>query len=173
MEIKAQLRHLHIAPRKVRAVSGLIRGMNAQDAERELAHLIKRSSDPMRKLLRSAIANATHNFHLDGTGLWIKEIRVDPGPVSRRFRPRAFGRAAPIRRRTSHVILTLEAKGAVLRSGARKGDAPIVREATREDMRRDADLGRPGKPGDREGDAKPRKTKAVSLARRIFQRKAI
>src|SRR3989338_9545791 len=110
MEIKAQLLHLHIAQRKVRAVAGLIRGMGATDAERELAHLIKRSSDPLRKLLRSALANATHNFHLDEAGIRVKEIRIDPGPVSRRFRPRAFGRAAPIRRRTSHVILILEAK---------------------------------------------------------------
>lgn len=173
MEIKAQLRHLHIAPRKVRAVSGLISGMNVQDAERELAHLVKRSSDPMRKLLRSAIANAMHNFHLDGTELRIKEIRVDPGPVSRRFRPRAFGRAAPIRRRTSHVILTLEAKGVVAaRPQKERGDAPVIREATREDIRRDADATRAGKQGDRE-EVKPRKTKSISLARRIFQRKAI
>ena len=81
MEIKAQLRHLHIAPRKVRAVAGLIRGMGATDAERELAHLIKRSSDPLRKLLRSALANATHNFHLDEAGIRVKEIRIDPGPA--------------------------------------------------------------------------------------------
>lgn len=173
MEIKAQLRHLHIAPRKVRAVSGLIRGMSALDAERELAHLIKRSSDPMRKLLRSAIANATHNFHLDGTGLWIKELRVDPGPVSRRFRPRAFGRAAPIRRRTSHVILILEAKGSTVRQARRPGEAPVVREATREDMRRDAGASRADKSGDRETETKIRKAKPASLARRIFQRKVI
>lgn len=172
MEIKAQLRHLHIAPRKVRAVSGLIRGMSALDAERELAYLIKRSSDPMRKLLRSAIANATHNFHLDGTGLWIKEIRVDPGPVSRRLRPRAFGRAAPIRRRTSHVILILASAGGDARQTRRLGDAPVVREATREDMRRDADTARAGA-GARATETKPRKTKLVSLARRIFQRKVI
>ncbi|OHA02982.1 MAG: 50S ribosomal protein L22 [Candidatus Sungbacteria bacterium RIFCSPHIGHO2_02_FULL_52_23] len=173
MEIKAQLRHLHIAPRKVRAVAGLIRGMGATDAERELAHLIKRSSDPLRKLLRSALANATHNFHLDEAGIRVKEIRIDPGPVSRRFRPRAFGRAAPIRRRTSHVILILEAKGIAPRPRTRMGVRPIVREATHEDMRRDADDTHGDKSGDREAETSPRKAKPVSLARRVFQRKVI
>lgn len=173
MEIKAQLRHLHIAPRKVRAVAGLIRGMGAVQAERELAHRIKRSSDPLRKLLRSALANAAHNFHLDEAGIRIKEIRIDPGPVSRRFRPRAFGRAAPIRRRTSHVVLILEARGVAETPHTRKGEAPVVREAKREDMRRDADVPRADKTGDREAEAKPRKAKPVSLARRVFQRKAI
>ena len=98
---------------------------------------------------------------------------MDPGPVSQRFRPRAFGRAAPIRRRTSHVILVLEAKGAVARPYARKGDVPVVREATREDMRRGADAARAAKPGGREGEVKIRKTKPISFVRRIFQRKVI
>jgi len=127
----------------------------------------------MRKLLRSAIANAIHNFHLNGAGLWIKEIRVDPGPVARRLRPRAFGRAAPIRRRTSHVILILEAKGAVARPRTETRDAPVVRDATREDMRRDADAARSDRSAVRETEVKLRKIGPASLARRIFRRKVI
>lgn len=170
MEIKAQLRHLHIAPRKVRTAAHLIKGMRVEDAERELAHLIKRSSDPLRKLLRSAVTNAGHNFHADISTLLVKDIRVNAGPVSKRFRPRAFGRAAPIRRRTSHVLLILEAKGAIA-SASIKERTPVVREATREDLRQDESIPRErGEKPDIGRQAKPKESKFI---RRIFQRKAI
>ncbi|MFY9463275.1 MAG: 50S ribosomal protein L22, partial [Candidatus Sungiibacteriota bacterium] len=136
MEIKATLRHLHIAPRKVRLAGDLIKGMTVENAERELGGLVKRASDPLYKLLQSAIANAKHNFLVSGKAMTIKDVRVNPGPVSKRFRPRAFGRAAPIRRRTSHVSLILEiGENVVVRT--REG-APMVREATLEDLRQDA-----------------------------------
>lgn len=168
MEIKAYLRHLHIAPRKVRAVSHLIKGMSVTRAERELTHRVRRASDPLRKLLRSAIANAMHDFHLDESGLWVKEMRVDPGPVTTRFRPRAFGRAAPIRRRTSHVSLVLETKAsAVARADE---EAPVLREATREDLRQIPV--RPEKT-DTSDKTKPWKAKSPPFIRRMFQRKAI
>ena len=170
MEIKAELRHLHIAPRKVRTTAHLVKGMRVEDAERELAHRIKRSSDPLRKLLQSAITNARHNFHADASTLLVKDIRVNAGPVSKRFRPRAFGRAAPIRRRTSHVLLILEAKGAIAASPVKERTS-VVREATREDLRQDEGVSRErGEKSDMGRQSKPKESKFI---RRIFQRKAI
>lgn len=61
----------------------------------------------MLKLLQSAMANAEHNFKLDPGKLWIKHLTVDGGMVIKRYRPRAYGRAGTIRKRTSHVILIL------------------------------------------------------------------
>jgi len=107
MEVIAKLKSLRIAPRKVRLVVGLIRRMPAEAAEKQLVFLNKASSLPVLKLLRSAIANAEHNFKLDKQSLWVKAITVDGGMTIKRFRPRAHGSAAPIRKRTSHVTLIL------------------------------------------------------------------
>ena len=103
VEIKAQLNHLRISPRKVRLVADVIRDMDVKRAELELQHRLKRSAEPLLKLLRSAVSNAKHDFQLSEDQLYIKKILVNPGPVFKRFRARAFGRAAPVRRRTSHV----------------------------------------------------------------------
>ncbi len=107
MEVIAKLNSLRIAPRKVRLVAGLIRRLPIDVAEKQLVFLNKASSLPVLKLLRSAIANAEHNFKLDKQGLWVKTITVDGGMTIKRFRPRAHGSAAPIRKRTSHVTLIL------------------------------------------------------------------
>ncbi len=107
MEVIAKLKSLRIAPRKVRLVAGLIRRMPAEAAEKQLVFLNKASSLPVLKLLRSAMANAEHNFKLDKQSLWVKTITVDGGMTIKRFRPRAHGSAAPIRKRTSHVTLIL------------------------------------------------------------------
>ncbi len=169
MEIKAQLRHLHIAPRKVRLAAHLIKGMSVEDAQRELGSRVKRASDPLHKLLRSAVANAKHNFLVGDAALTIKDMRVNPGSVTKRFRPRAFGRAAPIRRRTSHVVLILETEGAG--SGRRSATAPVVREATREDLRDTVTPRERG--GDTGTQGSQSKPKQGAFMRRMFQRKAI
>ena len=170
MEIKAQLRHLHIAPRKARLVGDLIKGMSVERAEEQLAGLVKRAGDPLYKLLQSAVANAKHNFLVGSEEMTIKDVRVNPGPVSKRFRPRAFGRAAPIRRRTSHVSITLETGGAA--SVRTRAGAPMVREATREDLRETSDARRGARPEVREA-ARLQKPKVSGVIRRVFQRKAI
>lgn len=110
MEIKAHLRYLHIAPRKVRVVANVIKGKSAGEAEVCLKFLKKRASETLLKLLKSAIANARNNFHIERERLIVKSIRVDQGPVLKRFMPRARGTAAPIRRKQSHIALVLEAK---------------------------------------------------------------
>lgn len=110
MEVKARIRNLGIAPRKVRLVAAVVRGMDAQRAAQELTHRAKRAAPVLVKLLRSAMASARHDFHVESDTLRIKDLRVDAGPVAKRFRARAFGRAARIRRRTSHISLVLETK---------------------------------------------------------------
>ena len=107
MEITAKLKYLRQSPRKVRLVADLIRGKSASAALVELRHLPKRAALPIEKLLRSALANASHNFQLGSSGFSIKDIRVDEGPMKTRFMPRAFGRSYPIRKRTSHITLIL------------------------------------------------------------------
>ena len=102
-----------MSPRKVRLVINAIRGLPVAAAETRLLFLPKLASEPVLKLLRSAIANAEHNFHLKKDDLVVKTITADGGPTLSRSRPRAFGRAAPIRKRTTHINITLTTKDEV------------------------------------------------------------
>jgi len=111
MEVKASLRHLRQSPRKVRLVVNTVRGLSVSAAETRLTFLPKHAAKPVLKLLRSAIANAEHNFKLDKHDLYVRHIVADAGPTLSRWRARAFGRAAPIRKRTTHVTLVLATKG--------------------------------------------------------------
>lgn len=107
MDVHASLRFLRMSPRKVRLVVDAVRGMSVTAAETKLTFLPKLAATPVHKLLRSAIANAEHNFHLKAEDLFIKTIVADGGPTLKRSRARAFGRAAPIRKRTTHITLVL------------------------------------------------------------------
>lgn len=108
MEVKAKLRYLRIAPRKVRLVADLIRGKEVEEAERILNFTIKKAAKPILKLLKSAIANAKHNFGLKKANLFIKKITVDEGPKQKKVFPRARGRADIIQKKTSHVTIVLD-----------------------------------------------------------------
>ncbi|MFA5030719.1 MAG: 50S ribosomal protein L22 [Patescibacteria group bacterium] len=108
MEVKASLRHLRIAPRKVRLVIGLIRGKSVQEAERQLLYLSKLSAQPILKLLLSAKANAKNNFDLDPEGMYIKSITANEGKTLKRYLPRAMGKADIMRKRATHIDLVLE-----------------------------------------------------------------
>lgn len=107
MEVTAKLNRLRMAPRKVRLVAGLIRRMDANEAITQLRFLNKAAAGPMLKLLQSAIANAEHNHKMDPDKLWISHLTVDGGKTLKRWRPRAFGRAGQIRKRTSHITIKL------------------------------------------------------------------
>jgi len=107
MDVKAHLRFLRMSPRKVRLVVDAVRGLRATDAETRLQFIRRDASEPVLKLLRSAMANAKHNFKLDADKLMVKAITADQGPTLKRFRPRAMGRSAPIRKRTTHVTIVL------------------------------------------------------------------
>lgn len=102
-----------MSPRKVRLVINTVRGLTVQAAETRLSFLDKGASEPVLKLIRSAMANAEHNFHLNKETLFIKHITADGGPTIKRSRPRAFGRSAVIRKRTTHIMLILGTKGDV------------------------------------------------------------
>lgn len=110
MQVTAKLSNLRVSPRKVRLVADLIRGMDAVKAKSQLSFLSKKPALPVLKLLNSAIANAKHNYKLDPNDLYISKITVDGGPVLKRVMPRAMGRAFIIRKRSSHVNLTLSEK---------------------------------------------------------------
>jgi len=108
MEVKASLKYLHISPRKVRLIAGLVKKLPVKEAESQLRYSSQRSAQPMLKLLRSAIADAENNFHLEKDNLYIAGIRVDEGPALKRWRARARGTAYPIKKRSSHVFLVLK-----------------------------------------------------------------
>lgn len=111
MEIIAKLNYYRMAPRKVRLVAGLIRGKKVNEVLAQLAFVSKRSVPDMAKLLKSAISNAKNNFKIkDEQNLYIKKITVDEGPTLKRYMPRARGRAAMIRKKTSHITVVLESK---------------------------------------------------------------
>lgn len=108
-EITAKLRFLRVGPRKVRLVTDLIRGRRALKAVEMLSLIGKRAARPVLKLLKSAMANAKHNNSLEPENLRVSKITVDGGPVLKRWMPKAHGRATPVRERTSHINLVLEA----------------------------------------------------------------
>ena len=103
----AQLNYLRIAPRKVRSVGDLIKGLTVNEAEAQLLVQRRRPAKPLLKLLRSAVANAKNNKRLNPDHLFIASIRVDQGPMLKRSLPRARGSASPIQKKMSHVTLVL------------------------------------------------------------------
>lgn len=109
MLVKAEAKHLRISPRKVRQVIDLIRNKNVREAEAILINLNKRPKEFIIKLLRQAIANAKTKG-LDSQQLYISKIVCNVGPTWKRFKAAAFGRAAPIKKRTSHIKMELDIK---------------------------------------------------------------
>lgn len=103
----AKLKYLKISPRKARLVADLIKGLSTNEAEAQLLILPNRASGPILKLLRSAVADAKNNQHLNPDRLWIKDIRVDQGPRQKRWRTRARGSSSPIEKKSSHITLLL------------------------------------------------------------------
>lgn len=95
-----------MAPRKVRAVAGIIKGLSVQEAEAQFLSQRRRASEPLLKLLRSAVANAKNN-NLSLEKLYVSSLRVDGGPMYKRGLPRAMGRVTPLQKKTSHVSLVL------------------------------------------------------------------
>jgi large subunit ribosomal protein L22 len=108
--VTAELKNYRQSPRKVRLVADAIRGKHVADALDILLLATQKAALPLKKLVESAIANADHNHGLNREDLFIKEIRVDEGVTLHRWRARARGRAAPIRKRTSRVKIVLATK---------------------------------------------------------------
>jgi large subunit ribosomal protein L22 len=110
MEAKARARYVRVTPMKARRVVDLIRGLPAAEAQAVLRFAPQAASEPVGKVLASAVANAEHNEQLDPATLVVREAYVDEGPTLKRFRPRAQGRAYRIRKRTSHITIVLESQ---------------------------------------------------------------
>jgi len=108
MKVIASLKNLRMSPRKVRLVTRSVVGMNCDQALIQLQHLVKKTSNPLEKLVRSAVANAENNFGLDKGNLFVSNIQVGGGASLKRWLPRAQGRATLILKRTSSIKLELE-----------------------------------------------------------------
>lgn len=127
MEAKAKLNNYRQSPRKVRLVADTVRGKKVEDAITLLSFIPKRSALPIKKLLESALANAK-NLSLPSENLIVKEISVDDGATLYRSQPRSKGMANPIRKRTSHIYVTL-VTGSNLK-GKKKTKEILVEKAT-------------------------------------------
>jgi large subunit ribosomal protein L22 len=104
----ARATHVGVTPMKARRVIALIRDLPASQALSVLKFAPQAASEPVAKVLASAIANAEHNFSLDPETLIVSRAYVDEGPTLKRFQPRAQGRAYRIRKRTSHITIEVE-----------------------------------------------------------------
>ena len=105
--MRAQAKYVRSSARKARLVCDNIRGKSVEEARAILAFTPREVSGAWSKLLESAVANAESNHELLEDDLMIREAYADEGPTIKRFRPRAMGRATPIRKRTSHLTITL------------------------------------------------------------------
>ena len=110
MEARAYLKYLRISPRKVVILCDLIRGKDVKTAAALMSQTSKAACEPMAKLLKSAVANAENNFNMDKNNLYVAECFVCPGPMLKRIRPRAQGRAFHVMKRSSHVTMVLREK---------------------------------------------------------------
>ena len=108
MEAKAVLKYARISPRKVQIVCDLIRGKSVAEATAILMATPKAASELMLKVLKSAAANAENNHGMDPEKLYVAETYATPGPIIKRFMPRAQGRAYRINKRTSHVTVVVK-----------------------------------------------------------------
>ena len=107
MEAKAHMKYARISPRKVKIVCDLIRGKDTKTAKAILAQTPKSAAELMLKLLSSAVANAENNHDMDPENLYISETYANPGPILKRIRPQARGRAYRINKRTSHITIVV------------------------------------------------------------------
>ena len=110
MEARSQAKMVRISSRKVKLVIDLVRGKSLGEAMNILAFTPKAASPVVSKLIRSAVANAEHNYNMDVEKLYVKEIYVGEGPTLKRFQPRAQGRATQILKRTSHITAVVAEK---------------------------------------------------------------
>ena len=122
MEARAQARYVRVTPMKARRVIDLIRGMQAGDAQDVLRFAPQAASEPVGKVLASAIANATNNHGMQARDLVIAQAFVDEGPTLKRIRPRAQGRAYRVGKRTSHITVVVS-DGVVIEQEVRPAKA--------------------------------------------------
>ncbi len=107
MEAKAIEKFIRISPRKLRYVADVVRNKSVEQAVDILTFTPKKAASILKKAVESAAANAAENHDMEEEGLFISRIMVNEGPILKRFRPRARGRATRIRKRTSHLTVVV------------------------------------------------------------------
>ncbi|MFI5240252.1 MAG: 50S ribosomal protein L22 [Candidatus Saccharimonadia bacterium] len=107
MKTSATAKYVGTSPRKINLIAALIRGQKVGEAEIILAHTLKRATDPVGKVLTSAVANAQNNYNAKKSDLVIESVIVGPAPMLKRWRPRAKGSSASIKKRASHITVVL------------------------------------------------------------------
>lgn len=110
----AQAKYIRISPTKVRVVLDVVRGLSVNEALAVLAAVPKAASEPVKKVIESAVANAEHNQGLSRADLYVEEIYADGGPILKRMNPVSKGRAYRINKRTSHITVKLNTVKEVL-----------------------------------------------------------
>jgi large subunit ribosomal protein L22 len=120
MKARAEAKYIRISPRKVRLVANLVRGMHIEEARNQLRFSLKSAAEPVLKVINSAVANAEHNLKADTKDFHVLEIYVNDGPTIKRFKPRAHGRAFAIRKRMSHIGVTVGPLEATQKSNSTK-----------------------------------------------------
>ena len=176
MEIKASLNDLRMSPRKVRLVIDLIRKMPVDAALAQLKFTNKLATEPVAKMIESAIANGVNTYGLDRSNLFIKEIRSDEGTTLKRWMPKAHGRATVIRKRGAHVMVVL---GEIADSGKHekkvvKTEAPMKLEDLAKEAEKTSKTSKK-KEADEEKTTVKAKTKTAApekgFAAKVFRRK--
>ncbi len=169
--VTAQLNNLRQAPRKVRMVVGIVKGKGVLKALEQLEFVVRRPSLPIIKLLKSAIANAEHNYNMVPSNLFIKEFYVDEGIKLKRFMPKARGAVGEIQKKTSHIRLTLAEKVPGLKA---------EKKATKEHVHEhDPDHAHEAKPKTKSATPEVKTelgkkgAEATNTKRKFFQRKSI
>ncbi len=109
----AVAKHIRISPRKARQIIDLIRGKNVAEAFAILKFTPHKATESINKVLKSAVANAEHNYEMDTDKLFVKEAYIDAGPTMKRIMPRARGSADVIRKRSSHITVVVSEKEGV------------------------------------------------------------
>ena len=168
-----------MSPRKVRLVADLVRGMDVVEAEKHLQFTSKRSAKPILKLLQSAVATALNDFEYKKDNLKIAKIIVNEGPTLKRWRPRAYGRAYQILKRTSHVSIELEEK---IKSQKKKSKADAKKAEKAADIK-DAGKGIEARKkghdkkkmerSDKEFGKKIQKDQSKGILKKVFRRKSV
>ncbi len=110
MEAKAVAKYIRMSPRKARHVIDLIRGKAITEALAILKFTPNKATEAIEKAVKSAVANAEHNYEMNADNLYVAKAFVDGGPTIKRFKPRAMGRADSIAKRTSHVTVIVSEK---------------------------------------------------------------
>ena len=177
MKVRATLNNLRIAPRKVRLVTRALIGVDTREALLQLRKMVKKSSDPLYTLLHSAVANATNNFGLDESNLYVESISVGDGLRLERWLPRAFGRATPLIRRGSNVTITLEERIEGKNRTAKKKPKVVtsvkkVTDVESETEKKEEKVSKVVKPEFKKEAIKGEKPAGGKVVKKMFQRKS-